>query len=89
MALGASNRSVVWLIMRDVLLMLASGLTLGVVASLAAGKLVTSLLYGVKPSDPATLTAAVLVLALATALAGYLPARRASRLEPTVTLREE
>jgi predicted permease len=89
MALGASSRSVVWLVMRDVLLMLAAGLALGVAASLAAGKLVTSLLYGVKPSDPATMTAAVLVLATATAVAGYLPARRASRMEPTVTLREE
>lgn len=89
LALGASSGSVVWLVMRDVLLMLGAGLAAGVAASLAAGRLVTSLLYGVKPSDPVTMAGAVLVLATATAVAGYLPARRASRLEPTVTLREE
>jgi predicted permease len=89
LALGASSGSVVWLVMRDVLLMLAAGLAMGLAASLAAGKLVASLLYGVKPSDPVTMVGAVVLLATATTVAGYLPARRASRLEPTVTLREE
>ena len=55
----------------------------------AAGRLVISLLYGVRPNDPAQLAAAALILAAAAALAGYLPARRAARLDPMITLREE
>jgi putative ABC transport system permease protein len=89
MALGAQRDSVVWLMLRDVVVLLALGVALGLAASLAAGRLVTSLLYGVKPHDPLQLAGAALVLAVATALAAYLPARRASRLDPMAALREE
>ena len=78
-----------WLVLREVLLMLSLGAVLGIAASLAAGRLVESLLYGIKPADPSTLASAALVLAAATALAGYLPARRAARLDPMDALREE
>jgi ABC-type antimicrobial peptide transport system permease subunit len=89
MALGAGRRSVVWLVLRDVLLMLAIGTVLGVAASLAAGHLVTSLLFGVPPKDPLTMALAALVLGAAATVAGYLPARRASRMDPMAALREE
>jgi predicted permease len=89
MALGAGRRSVVWLVLRDLLLMLAIGTVLGVAASLAAGHLVTSLLFGVPPRDPLTTAVAALVLGAAATVAGYLPARRASRMDPMAALREE
>jgi predicted permease len=89
MALGEQCRSVTWLMLRDVLILLVVGLMLGLATSLAAGRLVASLLYGIKPNDPAQITFAVLVLACATTLAAYLPARRAARLDPMKALREE
>ena len=89
MALGEQRQSVTWLMLRDVLILLAVGLALGLAASLAAGRLVASLLYGIKPNDPAHLAIAALVLAGATAVAAYLPARRAARLDPMAALREE
>lgn len=75
--------------LRDVVRMLLIGTVLGVAVSLAAGRLVSSLLFGVKPADPATIVAAALLLGTATAMAGYLPARRASRLDPASALRDE
>jgi ABC-type antimicrobial peptide transport system permease subunit len=80
---------VVWLMLRDVVALLAIGMALGLAASLAAGKLVASLLFGVRPRDPLQLAGAVLILATATAVAAYLPARRAARLDPMAALREE
>lgn len=84
-ALGASRRSVVPLMLRDVVVLPA----LGLAASLAAGRLVTSLLSRVRPRDPAQLASAALILAAATAVAAYLPTRRAARLDPMAALREE
>ena len=89
MALGAPRESVVWLMLRDVAALLTVGLALGLGASLAAGKLVASLLFGVRPRDPLQLAGAALILAAATAVAAYVPARRAARLDPMAALREE
>jgi putative ABC transport system permease protein len=89
MALGAQAGSVVWLVLREVAVMLALGTALGVGASLAAGRLVATLLYGVKAHDVAPLTLAALVLAAAAGIAAYLPAHRAARLDPMSALREE
>jgi len=88
-ALGAQRSSVVWLVLRGVLLTLAVGTAIGVVVCLLAGSLVTKLLYGLQPGNPTTLVLSVVVLALAAMTAGYLPARRASRLDPMAALREE
>jgi putative ABC transport system permease protein len=89
MALGAQQGAVIWLVLRDVVAMLAVGAVLGLAASLAAGRLVASLLYGVKSYDPAPLAIAALLLGAATGIAAYLPARRAARLDPMIALREE
>jgi len=89
MALGAQPRSVIWLILRGVLALLAAGTALGLAASLAAGSLITTLLYGVRANDPLHLAAATVTLAAATAVAAYLPARRAAGLDPVTALREE
>jgi ABC-type antimicrobial peptide transport system permease subunit len=89
MALGAQPGSVIWLVLREVAAMLAIGTVVGLGASLAAGRLVASLLYGVKPYDTAPLAMAAVVLGIATGIAAYLPAHRAARLDPMAALREE
>ena len=89
LALGQQRSAVVWLMLRGVALLLLIGILCGVVASLAAGRLVTGLLYGIRPNDPLQVGAAVFILALAAGLAAYLPARRAARLDPMAALREE
>jgi predicted permease len=89
MALGAQRRNVLWLVMRGALALVGGGVAIGLLASLFVTKLAESLLFGLKPNDPLTLAAAtVLLLAVAT-LAGYLPARRAARVDPLVALRDE
>ena len=89
MALGARNRSVLWLVLREALTLVAIGLVVGVLASLAVTKTAESLLYELKPNDPLTIASATLLLAAVAALAGYVPARRAARVDPMVALREE
>ena len=89
MALGAQPGSVIWLVLREVAVMLAVGTLLGLGASLAAGRFVASLLYGVKPHDAAPLAIAAVVLGIAAGVAAYLPAHRAARLDPMAALREE
>ena len=89
MALGARNRSVLWLVLREALLLVVIGLVVGVVASLVVTKTAASLLYELKPNDPLTIGLATFLLAAVAVLAGYLPARRASRVDPMIALREE
>jgi predicted permease len=89
MALGARNRSVLWLVLREALLLVVIGLVIGVFASLALTKTAASLLYELKPNDPLTIALATLLLATVAAVAGYLPARRAARVDPMTALREE
>lgn len=89
MALGAHNRSVLWLVLREALLLVVIGLVVGVLASLALTKTAETLLYELKPNDPLTIVLATLLLAAVAAIAGFLPARRASRVDPMTALREE
>jgi predicted permease len=89
MALGAQGRSVLWLVLREALMLVGIGLVIGVLASLALTKTASSLLYELKPNDPLTLVGATLLLAVVALVAGYLPARRAAQVEPMVALREE
>lgn len=89
MALGAERTHVRWLVMREVLILVAIGIAIGVPAALLSSKLVASMLFGLSTTDTASLLAAVAVMLAIAALAGYLPARRASRVDPMVALRYE
>ena len=89
MALGASGAGVLWMVMRESLLLVAVGVGIGIPVALAATRLVASVLYGLKASDPVTITAAALAMVAVAALAGYLPARRAAKVDPMVALRYE
>jgi ABC-type antimicrobial peptide transport system permease subunit len=75
--------------MRDVLLVLAAGVTVGLAAALAAGRVLQQLLFGLEPHDPATIGMAIALLSAMAALAGYVPARRATRVDPIIALRSE
>lgn len=87
MALGASPARVRLEVLRKTLLLACIGIILGVVAALGVGRLMASLLFGVTPLDPATFVATICILAAVAFLAGYLPARRASRIDPMSALR--
>jgi ABC-type antimicrobial peptide transport system permease subunit len=89
MALGAQGRSVLWLVLREALLLVGIGLVVGVLASLALTKTAASLLYELKPNDPLTIAMATLVLMVVALIAGYLPARRAAHVDPMIALRDE
>jgi predicted permease len=89
MALGAGRSSIVWLIMREILVLIATGIVIGVPLALAGNRLISRMLYGLSPADPASLLAAIVLLIAIAALAGYLPARKASLVEPTEALRYE
>jgi macrolide transport system ATP-binding/permease protein len=89
MALGAQRGAVVWMVLRRVLLLAAVGLAISVPAALIGTRFVKSLLFETQPNDPGTLALAGVVLLSAAILAGYAPARRASRIDPLAALRQE
>ncbi|HJP93199.1 MAG TPA: FtsX-like permease family protein [Pyrinomonadaceae bacterium] len=89
MALGAQRRRVLWLVLREALTLVVIGLVVGVLASLAVTRTAATLLYELKPNDPLTITFAALLLVIVATMAGYLPARRAARVDPMVALRDE
>ncbi|OFW21642.1 MAG: hypothetical protein A3G21_14690 [Acidobacteria bacterium RIFCSPLOWO2_12_FULL_66_21] len=87
-ALGAAPRAVVALVLRRVAYLVGAGAAIGLLASMWASRAVAPLLYRLQPRDPATIAAAVVVLAVVGAAAGWLPARRAARVDPARLLRE-
>ncbi len=89
LALGAQPGLVIWLVMKEVLVLLAIGLAIGVPAAFGLGKYVSTQLYGIDSRDPGVATATVILLALVSAAAGLIPARRASRIDPILALRHE
>jgi macrolide transport system ATP-binding/permease protein len=89
MALGAQRGGVVWMVLREVSLLVALGLAIGMPAAFAASRLVESFLFGMKPNDPLALTLAVAILLCAALVAGWVPARRASRIDPMIALRQD
>lgn len=88
-ALGARSQDVVWLVARNALVLLATGLGLGLLAAYAATGMMASLLYGLDARDPLTFVAAPLFLLLTAVAATAVPARQASRVDPLVALRAE
>ena len=89
MALGADRRDVLWLVLRDALRLVLLGVALGLPTALAAARLAGSQLYDISAADPVAIGLATLVLLAVAAVAGYLPARRATRVDPLVALRFE
>jgi predicted permease len=89
LALGATRRSAIWLVLRDALVMIAAGTAIALPCVWALGRLVESQLYDVKPTDPMTILTATLVLCSAALGAAVIPARRASAVNPTDALRFE
>ena len=89
MALGARGEEVLWLILREVTWMVGIGAVVGLPVAFGLTRLLTSYLFGLTPQDPLSIGAAVAVLLAVTALAGFIPARRATRVDPMIALRYE
>ncbi len=89
MALGATQTSVLRLVLRQGALLAAVGVAVGVAASLALARLLQGLLYGIAPSDPATLVGITVLLMIVVLAASWIPARRATRVDPLIALRHE
>jgi putative ABC transport system permease protein len=88
-ALGATRRQIHKLVLHDAALMTGVGVILGLLAALALGRFIADQLYGVTPTDPATLVAVTLLVIVVVALASWRPARRAGRIDPIVVLRHD
>jgi predicted permease len=89
LALGAQPGYVIWLVMREVLLLLSIGLAVGIPSAMLLGRYVSSQLYGIEAHDPTIAVATTVLLALVSAAAGLIPAHRASRIDPILALRHE
>ena len=89
MALGARAGEVRWLILRETAVMVGIGAVIGIPVALGLTRLLTSFLYGLTPQDPFSIAASTAILLAITALAGYIPARRATKVDPMIALRYE
>jgi ABC-type antimicrobial peptide transport system permease subunit len=89
MALGASGQAVRWLVLRETIGLAVIGIAIGIPIALAASRFIASFLYGLSATDPIVISAGAAFLLLMALVAGHLPSRRASRLDPVVALRSE
>jgi putative ABC transport system permease protein len=87
LAIGAQRRDVLRLVLKDGARLTILGIAIGIIAALALTRLMASLLFEVRPTDPTTFAAVAILLAIAAFAACYIPARRASRVDPMVALR--
>jgi ABC-type antimicrobial peptide transport system permease subunit len=87
MALGASGRGVIWMVLLETLWLVAIGVAIGLPCAIASGRLIGNRLFGLTTADPTAMAVAILIILGATALAGFVPARRASRIDPMQALR--
>src|SRR4030095_5627549 len=87
-ALGAGRADVVGMVLRRLLALLIPGVAVGVIGALATTRVLSSLLFEIRPNDPATFISVAVLLATVAIVAGMVPARRASRVDPLVALRE-
>jgi putative ABC transport system permease protein len=89
MALGAARSDVLHMVVREGMMLGGAGVAIGAAAAFAANRVLTSFLYGIQPTDPLTLAGVSLLMILVAATASYLPARRATQVDPLVVLRWE
>jgi putative ABC transport system permease protein len=89
MALGATERNVLWLVLRQSLTVVLAGIAIGLSFAILSTRLISSFLYGLSPKDPAAIALSTLMLILVALLACYLPARRATKIDPMTALRCE
>lgn len=89
MALGAERGNVIWMVLRETLLVVAAGIVIGSGFALVATRLVASMLAGLSANDPVTIGVAISVMLIMGTLAGIIPAMRASRIDPMTALRQE
>jgi len=89
MALGAQRLNVLGLIMRESMILVGAGVAIGLAVAASTSRLIRSLLFGLAPTDAVSMLAAVAIMVIVAGIAGYLPARRASRVDPLVALRVE
>jgi predicted permease len=89
MALGAQRRDVLWMVLREALILVGVGVVVGIPAALGTSRLLQNMLYALSSVDPLSMSAAVSMLLLVAAIAGYIPARRATKVDPMVALRYE
>src|SRR5262249_27054614 len=89
MALGAQRVNVLWLVLREALLLVLAGVIVGIPAALLSGRLLNSMIFGLKSTDPVSLLIVIVVLGAIAGLAGFIPARRATKIDPMVALRYE
>jgi ABC-type antimicrobial peptide transport system permease subunit len=88
-ALGAQRATVLWIVLRETLALALFGIAIGIPAALLATRLIATMLFGLSPGDPPTVVSISLLLLIVALVAGFLPAWRASGVDPTVALRAE
>jgi len=88
-ALGAGRSNMLWMVLREILILVSTGVVIGLPVTLAGDRLVSHMLFGLRSTDPVTLVGATVILLIVAAIAGYLPARRASLVDPMMALRYE
>jgi putative ABC transport system permease protein len=89
MALGALPGDILRLVLREAVLLSSAGLALGLVAYLLVSRLLTSLVYGIAPADVSTIVPVLVILGTVALVAAWIPARRATRVDPSIALRDE